>query len=68
MPTALDAEYNRLIEQLSELNRQISDYRKRGLSATRHSWHEELEEILEPHRMVTARLREIAELRAAEPG
>jgi hypothetical protein len=63
--SALDAEYNRLIDELSELNREISEYRSRVTSTSGHNWHEELDPIIEKHRLVTARLREIVEIRAA---
>ena len=65
MSSALDAEYNRLIDELSDLNREISAYRTRNTSAAGHHWHEDLDPVIEKYRLVTARLREIAEIRAA---
>lgn len=65
MPSALDAEYNHLIEQLSDISREITAYRKKLSAGDTQNWHQELEPILTRHRIVTARLREIAEIRAS---
>jgi hypothetical protein len=61
---ALDAEYSRLIDQLIDVGREIAAYRTRLKSADGYDWHQELEPILDRHRAVTARLREVAGLRA----
>jgi hypothetical protein len=62
---ALDAEYNRLISQLIDVGREIVAYRQRLESTDAHDWRQELEPILDRHRAVTARLREVAGLRAS---
>jgi hypothetical protein len=61
----LDYEYSMLITQLSDVSREISAYKKRLISGDTSHWHQALEPILDRHRAVTARLREIAEIRAS---
>ena len=66
MVHALDAEYNRLITELSDVNGEIARHRATGSADEGHNWHQALEPILEKHRRLVARLREIAEIRQTE--
>lgn len=68
MSTALDLEYNKLIAQLSDVSREITAYRQRPASGDTRNWHQDLEPILDRHRVVTARLLEIADIRATPKG
>lgn len=66
MNSHLDFEYNRLIEELSELNRLIAAYRMRKKPSDGLAWHDELDPVIDRHRAVVHRLREIAKLRGTK--
>lgn len=59
---SLDFEYRRLIGELNDLK--IARYRAPA-STTHQAWHQDLDPLLERHRQVASRLREIAALRTA---